>query len=77
MSDQFTELKRTLSHNIKHYRGLKGLSQEKLALEAGVDRTLVSRIERCVVNPTICILQKLATRLEISADLLLKKSDPD
>lgn len=75
MTDEFEELKQTLSRNLKKYRALRGISQERLALESGVDRTVVSRLERCLINPTLQILLKLAFRLEISTDLLLKKED--
>lgn len=75
MVDQFEELKATLSHNLKKYRAERGISQERLALESGVDRTVVSRLERRLINPTISILLKLAVRLEVSTDLLLKKED--
>ncbi len=75
MSDQFEELKATLSANLKKHRARVGISQERLALEGGVDRTVVSRLERCLINPTILVLHKLAARLEISTDLLLKRED--
>lgn len=49
-----------------------GLSQEKLALEAGVDRTLVSKIERKIANPSIEILLKLAFALKVPVVTLMK-----
>jgi transcriptional regulator with XRE-family HTH domain len=36
------------------------LSQENLAVDAGVDRTYVSRLERGLENPTVGILDQLA-----------------
>ena len=60
--------------NIKAIRLKSGLSQEKLALEAGVDRTLVSKIERQIANPTLEILVKLALTLKVPIATLL--SDP-
>ena len=47
------ELKRrkaALAENIKVCRLELGLAQERLALEAGVDRTLVSKIERQIAT---------------------------
>jgi transcriptional regulator with XRE-family HTH domain len=38
----------------------QNLSQENLAVDAGIDRTYVSRIERGLENPTIAILEQLA-----------------
>ena len=43
----------------------KGAAQERLALNAGVDRTVVSKIERAVANPSIEILLKLANHLDV------------
>jgi transcriptional regulator with XRE-family HTH domain len=42
-----------------------GIAQERLALDAGVDRTVVSKIERAVANPSIEILLKLANQLDV------------
>ncbi len=66
------ELQLTLSENIRHLRGQRGLSQERLALEAGVDRTLVSKIERVIANPTLDVLVKLAIALQVPVTRLLK-----
>lgn len=45
-----------------------GLSQEALALNAGVDRTYVSGIERGVRNPSLKSMQRLAAELDVSLD---------
>jgi transcriptional regulator with XRE-family HTH domain len=66
------ELRLTLSENIRQLRGQRGLSQERLALEAGVDRTLVSKIERVIANPTLDVLVKLAIALQVPVTRLLK-----
>jgi transcriptional regulator with XRE-family HTH domain len=67
------ELQLSLSENIRYLRGQQGLSQERLALEAGVDRTLVSKIERVIANPTLEVLVKLAIALQVPVIRLLKK----
>ena len=70
----FVELKVVLSQNIKSLRRDKGLAQERLGLESGVDRTLVSKIERQIANPSLEILSKIAAHLEVSViELLTKK----
>jgi transcriptional regulator with XRE-family HTH domain len=38
----------------------QSLSQENLSVDAGIDRTYVSRIERGLENPTVAILERLA-----------------
>ncbi|WP_241762254.1 helix-turn-helix domain-containing protein [Euryhalocaulis caribicus] len=56
--------------NVRRLRKERGLSQEALGHEADVDRTYVSGIERCVRNPTIDIVERIAKALEVDeADL--------
>lgn len=70
---EFQELKSRLSANVKELRRQKGLAQERLGLDAGVDRTLVSKIEREIANPSLEILTKIAFQLNVTvADLLTK-----
>ena len=65
--------KNVLASNIKRIRHERGLAQERFALEAGVDRTLVSKIERVVANPSLEVLVKLATALQVSTETLLSE----
>ncbi|MBQ7626575.1 MAG: helix-turn-helix transcriptional regulator [Rhodocyclaceae bacterium] len=65
------EVREDIARNLKAYRMMRGLAQEALALEADVDRTMVSKIERGVTNPSIATLLKLANRLEIRLSDLL------
>ena len=56
--------------NLRAIRHAQGIAQERLALDAGVDRTVVSKIERAVTNPTLDVLLKLANQLGVElADL--------
>ena len=71
--DELVSLKGQLSANIKTLRKSKGLAQERLGLEAGVDRTLISKIEREIANPSLEILCKVAARLEVTVPELLIK----
>lgn len=52
----------------------RGLSQEALAHDAEVDRTYVSGIEREGFNPSLDILCRLATVLEVDIVELFAKS---
>lgn len=70
---ELRELQLTLSNNIRELRGQQGLSQERLALEAGVDRTVVSKIERMIANPTLEVLAKLALVLGVTVTRLFKE----
>lgn len=64
-------LRADLARNIRQHRKLRGVSQERLALEAEVDRTVVSKIERCVGNPSLDTLVKLANRLDTTVSALM------
>lgn len=58
------KLRSDLALNIKQIRKAQGIAQERLALDAEVDRTVVSKIERSVGNPSLESLLKLANRLD-------------
>jgi transcriptional regulator with XRE-family HTH domain len=60
-----------LAENVRRRRAAAGLSQENLALEAGLDRTYISQVERGKRNVTIEVLARLAAALDTTADQLL------
>ncbi len=65
-----------LSANIKRLRAAKDLSQEALALHASVDRTVLSRIERRIANPSLLILARIASALDVPLSELVA-TQPD
>ena len=67
------KLRADLASNLKAVRKANGLAQERLALDAGVDRTVVSKIERGVTNPSLEILLRLANHLNVEVGQLLLK----
>jgi transcriptional regulator with XRE-family HTH domain len=58
---------------IKQLRIEKGLSQEKLALAADIDRTYISDIEKGNRNVSIVMIERLANYFQISINELFKK----
>ncbi len=66
------DFRRVVGKNLKSYREQKGLSQEELAFDAGLHRTYVSGVERGIRNPTVVIVAKLATALDIAPSKLLE-----
>ncbi|ODP36563.1 helix-turn-helix domain-containing protein [Sphingomonas turrisvirgatae] len=62
-----------LGANVRMHRKLKGLSQEQLALEAGMERSYVSDMERGTRNPSVRALGRLAEALAVEPDALLKR----
>lgn len=68
-----------MARNIRRLRVGRGLSQEALAVDAGIDRTYVSRLERGLENPSVAVLDKLATALRATIPDLFTvpaKGDP-
>jgi transcriptional regulator with XRE-family HTH domain len=60
-----------LGKNVRHYRKLRGMTQEQLALEVEMERSYVSDLERGVRNPSVKALGRLAEALGIEPHLLL------
>ena len=52
-----------VARNIRRLRVARDLSQEVLAVDAGIDRTYVSRLERGLADPSVAVLEKLARAL--------------
>lgn len=59
------DAKTILGWNVRRLRVAKGLSQERLALAAGMDRAYVGRIERGSENVTLARLEDLARVLDV------------
>lgn len=72
--DDFESLLQQLAYRIKILRQQAGLSQEGLALAAGVDRTYVSQLERGIANPSLLILHRISKVLNTDVQLLLDKA---
>lgn len=64
-------LRDIFARNLRTTRQARGLSQEALALQADVDRTYISALERGVYSATIDMIEKLAGVLEVDAASLL------
>jgi len=67
------KLRKIIADNLRGYRNKTGISQEHLALDSGVDRAYVGRIERAEFSVSTDILEKLAKTLKIEPYLLLVK----
>ncbi len=60
-----------LGLNGRRYRKLKGLTQELLAFESGMERSYVSDLERGQRNPSVRALGRLAEALNVQPHALL------
>jgi transcriptional regulator with XRE-family HTH domain len=54
-----------LHWNLRRIRGEQSIPQERLALDASVDRVYLSAIERKLANPTIDVLDRLSATLRV------------
>ncbi|MBD9508807.1 helix-turn-helix transcriptional regulator [Ensifer sp. ENS10] len=71
------DIRQTIGWNLRRLRVAKGLSQERLALEASIDRSYVGRIERGLENVTVSALEALANVLEVKVSDLFAEVDPN
>lgn len=65
------EIREILAANLRRVRTDAGLSQEELAHRAGIDRTYISALERCVYAAGIDVVDRLAIALGTTAAALL------
>jgi transcriptional regulator with XRE-family HTH domain len=61
-----------VARNIRRLRVARGLSQEALAVDAEIDRTYVSRLERGLENPSVAVLERLSKALSANIEELFR-----
>lgn len=66
------DLVELLGANVRQLRKSKGMSQEELALEAGMKRSYLSDLERGTRNPSVRALGRIADALNVEPRELLK-----
>lgn len=54
-----------LAWNLRRVRVAAGVSQERLAADAGVDRAYLGGLERQAENPTVDLLDRVAAALSV------------
>lgn len=65
------DIRQKFGIKIKQLRTEKGLSQEKLALNAGLDRTYLPSIEKGERNVSLEVINKLALALNVKPSELI------
>lgn len=65
------QILKQFGQRLKSIRTEKGLTQEQLALESGLDRTYVSSVERGLRNLSLITIVKFADALEVEPLTLL------
>ena len=66
-----------LAWNLRTLRTARGLSQERLAVDAGVARGWISQIELQKSNVSLDLLDRLAGALDVAPGALLAAHDAD
>ena len=66
-----------MARNLRRLRVDRGVSQEQLAMEAGVDRAFTGQLERARENPTVDTLEKLADALGVPLRDFFIEPGPD
>jgi transcriptional regulator with XRE-family HTH domain len=59
--------------NLRRLRVKRGISQERLAFDAGVDRSYMGGLERQEENPTVDVLDRIAGTLAVPISELFKE----
>lgn len=65
-------IRAVFAENLKYVRALREISQETLALKAGVERSYIGLLERQRSSPTIDMIEKLAKVLRVQPYELLR-----
>lgn len=66
------DMRQRVGNNVRKFRKERGLSQEAFAFECGLHRTYISGVERGIRNPTVLVLEQIATALQVPASRLLE-----
>ncbi len=68
------DIRKQVGLNVQKIRRERGWSQEELAFESGLHRTYISGIERGARNPTILVIDQLASALDVTPARLLERA---
>ena len=65
-----TKLAVRLAENVRHLREVRGQTQEQMAQLAGMPRATWAHLETGAANPTLAVLDKVATALQVPIEEL-------
>lgn len=74
-SEEADAFLRALVVEFRDIRAAAGVSQEQLAHQSGVDRAIISRLERLERVPSIMALFDLAQALKVPLHRIVEKAD--
>jgi transcriptional regulator with XRE-family HTH domain len=67
------DLKEIVAANVRQLRHAKNLTQEDLAERVGLSPRYIGSVERGTSSPTVSVLGKLATALNVEPSVLVTK----
>lgn len=70
------KLTAVFARNLRLCRQASGLSQERLAEFAGLDRNYIGKLEREESSPTLDTIEALAVAMQIDAEKLIRRMTP-
>lgn len=73
VENEASELQKQFGVRVRQYRLAADLSQEELALRAGLDRSFVGQVERGERNLSLSNIHKIAEGLAIDPALLIAR----
>lgn len=68
-----SDLRQTLSNNLREFRRSKRITQDRLAEICGLHRNYIGAVERGERNVTLATLARIADALEVAVPKLLTK----
>lgn len=70
-----SNMTKLVGERIKYFRNQRGLSQEQLALRAGINTSYAGQLERGEKSPTVDTLGKISTALNIPLEEFFQVED--
>jgi transcriptional regulator with XRE-family HTH domain len=59
------DIRKRIGWNLRRLRAQRALTQEDFATDSGFDRGYISGVERGVRNPSVLVLERLCTALDV------------
>ena len=66
-------IRKAFGQVLRETRKKRGVSQERLALDSGMDRAYLSRLERGITQPTLETIFRLSKVLGISPSVIVRR----
>ena len=70
-----TGSEKAFGHALREIRESKEISQERLALDCGLDRTYISLIERGINSPSIRVVVRIAAILKVPPSRIVRRME--